>query len=148
MRAGSIWLVVLVAVIGSGCTAFDRQGHSETETVPPKARLVVVNRSVAMATGSYCWSDASAHVTGCGDSMPFADYPGLPAISLHDGARVTLVLGFMPNQPVRASLDGGIFRLPAATRSTFSVHGHGILQIDARAGAGDVSYGVRVRTRP
>jgi hypothetical protein len=148
MRAGSIWLVVVVAVIGSGCTAFDRQGHSATETVPPKARLVVADRSVTMATGSYCWSDVSAHVSGCGDSMPFADYPGLPAISLRDGDRVTLVLGFMPIRPVRASLDGRTIRLPAATRSTFSVHGHGILQIDARAGAGDVSYGVRVRTRP
>ena len=55
-----------------------------------------------------------------------------------------LVLALTPSKPIEVSLGGHGMKLPAATRSEWTLAGHGILEVFATFPQGDVSYGIRI----
>ena len=65
-------------------------------------------------------------------------------LTLARGETVTLVLALTPSQPIEVSFAGHRAKLPPATESRLTIHGHGILEVFAKFPQGDVSYGIRI----
>ena len=80
----------------------------------------------------------------CGDSAPFDLFKDLATAKVADGDTVILVLALTPSKPIEVSLGGHTMKLPAATRSAWTLTGHGILEVFATFPQGDVSYGIRI----
>jgi hypothetical protein len=154
-------LLLILLLIGTGCgsrTVSDGSGVAvsnpisghrpawETSTSPPPASLETAAGTTLLTVGSYCWSVTTkdGSMGACGDSVAFGLYKGLAVTRLAEGDTVTLVLALMPSKPTNVTLGGHHMQLPAATRSTFVVHGHGILEVFATFPQGDVSYGIRI----
>jgi hypothetical protein len=118
----------------------------ETSTSPPPAFLETSSGRTELTVGSYCWSviAATGGVGGCGDSPPFDLINGLATAKVAEGDTVTLVLALAPSKPIEVSLGGDKVQLPAATRSEWTLTGHGILEVFATFPQGDVSYGIRI----
>ena len=157
-RPGLFLILILIATGCGSRTVSDGSGVArssptsgsrpawETSTSPPPASLETATGATALTFGSYCWSVITSEggMSGCGDSMPFNLYKDLAATRVADGDTVTLVLALMPSKPTDVTLGKHHMRLPAATRSEFVLHGHGILEVHANFPQGDVSYGIRV----
>ncbi len=157
-RRGLFLILILIATGCGSRTVSDGSGVAEsstkpadrpaweTTTSPPPASLETATGTTVLTFGSYCWSvmTGDGGPSACGDSAAFGLYKDLAATRVADGDTVTLVLALMPSKPTDVTLGKHHIRLPAATRSEFVVHGHGILEVHANFPQGDVSYGIRV----
>ena len=86
----------------------------------------------------------TAGTSACGDAAPFRLLDDLATAQVADGETVTLVLALTPSQPIEVSLGGHTMKLPAATRSEWTLAGRGILEVFATFPQGDVSYAIRI----
>ena len=157
-RPGLFLILILIATGCGSRTVSDGSGVAvsstksadrpawETSTSPPPASLETATGTTVLTFGSYCWSVTTSEggTSGCGDSAPFDLYKDLAVTRVADGDTVTLVLALMPSKPTDVTLGKHHILLPAATRSEFVIHGHGILEVHANFPQGDVSYGIRI----
>ena len=90
-------------------------------------------------------SDDGTGVGQCADAAGWDQIDDLPVITAVDGDRVALALGFDPTGPVQVTIDGHRMRFPAARSITFTLHGHGLIEVFTRAAHGDVDYGASTR---
>jgi hypothetical protein len=151
-------LVAIVMLAGCGSATGTDSGTSspdpplssqppwETTTSPPPASLETPDGATTLTVGSYCWMvTAGTGGTGvCADAAPFSVFKELPTVKVAEGDTVTLVLALTPSQPIEVSLGDDTMKLPAATRSEWTLTGHGILEVFATFPQGDVSYGIRI----
>jgi hypothetical protein len=159
-----IFLVLVAAAVVAGCgsaTGTDSgtsgggsspdppvstQPAWETSTTPPPAFLETSNGRTELTVGSYCWMviSGTGGTSACGDSAPFDLFKDLATANVSEGDTVTLVLALTPSKPIEVSLGGHRMQAPAATRSEWTLTGHGILEVFATFPQGDVSYGIRI----
>jgi hypothetical protein len=118
----------------------------ETTTSPPPAFLETSSGRTELTVGSYCWMviSGTGGTSACGDSAPFDLFKDVATARVAEGDTVTLVLALTPSQPIEVSMGGHTMKLPAATRSEWTLTGHGILEVFATFPQGDVSYGIRI----
>jgi hypothetical protein len=126
--------------------AVSSQPPWETTTSPPPASLETSSGATTLTVGSYCWMviSGTGGTSACGDAAPFSLFTELATAKVAEGDTVTLVLALTPSKPIEVSLGGHTMRLPAATRSEWTLTGHGILEVFATFPQGDVSYGIRI----
>ena len=108
---------------------------------PPAAWVESSARSAWLDFGGYCWK------TGCADYIPPAQRPGLRELRTRIGETLRIHLGFTP-KALAARMIGAknAATLRAAAVTIYRVRTLGILDISAKAGAGSVSYVIRLRS--
>ena len=109
---------------------------------PPPAWLESSTHSGWFDFGGYCWK------TGCADYLPPRQRPGLRELRTKVGETLRIHLGFSPSM-VSARMIGAkrTTSLRAAAVTRYRVRALGILDLSAKAGAGTVSYVIRLRSR-
>jgi hypothetical protein len=119
------------------------------QVAPPPARLHVPDRTVRLATGSYCWTDPTSGAAACVDKIAPPSRTDLPRVVVARGARMTVGLRFMA-KAWSAGLWGRKAReaLPVGRSATIVARRSGILTIDiTKSAGGSASYLARLVVR-